>query len=170
MKNEKGVTLVSLTIYVIVAGIVIVLLSFLNANFFSRIADLTNRTNVTNEYSKFCSAFIRDLKSSDSVLEYNQNELRLSNGVVYEIRKQTTNSNGDETYAIYKDSIKVCENIKPKRINISDVNGNEVAEYVRTPYFAYDHLKNTVTVLLTFSKPQTDSYEFDLKQIFKVGY
>ena len=63
------------------------MLSFINANFFSKMKVLTNKTNVSSEYSKFCSFFIKDLKSSDSVLEYNENEIRFSNGSVYEIKK-----------------------------------------------------------------------------------
>lgn len=163
MKKQNGVTLASLTIYIIVAGIIVLMLSFLNANFFSKMTDLTNKTNVTNEYSKFCSAFIRDLKNSNSVLEYNQNEIRFSNGATYEIRKS---ENSSEKYAIYRDSVKICENIKEKYINLND--GEE--EYVKSPYFDYDHLNNTVTVALSFSNEKVDSsYEFNVRHLLKVG-
>lgn len=119
MKNKNGITMVSLTIYVIVAGIVVLMLGFLNANFFSRITELTGQTNVSNQYSRFCSYFVRDLKNSDSVTEYNKNEIKFSNGTTYEIRKL---QGDNEAYAIYRDSIKVCENIK----------GDEIK-----PYFDY---------------------------------
>lgn len=167
MKNQKGVTLASLTIYVIVAAIVMVMLAFLNANFFSRITELTNQTNVTNEYSKFCSSFVRDAKGSDSVVEYTQNQIIFSNGSTYEIRIL---DGTDDTYAIYKDSIKVCENIKGKYVNLSSDDPSEEENWVHSPYFEYDHVKRTVTVILDFANTKKDaSYEFPVQQIFKVG-
>ena len=175
MNNQKGVTLVSLTIYVIVAAAVVVLLAFLNVNFFARMKELTKMTNVTGESSKFCSSFIRDVKGSNSVLEYSDNELRLSNGVKYEIRKQAGSSGDGETYAIYKDSIKICENIKPKYIVLnSDKPIDEIPiderQYKRSPYFNYDHINNLVTAVLTFAKPNDNTYEFSMNQSFKLGY
>ena len=40
---NKGITITSLTIYVIVATIIVGILVFLNANFFSNINDLTEK-------------------------------------------------------------------------------------------------------------------------------
>lgn len=164
MKNQNGVTLVSLTIYVIVASIVIMIISFLNVNFFNRMTELTNQTTVSNQYSKFCSSFIRDVKGSASVLEYNQNEIRFSNGSVYEIKIQ---EGTEDLFAIYKDSIKVCDNIRAKYINALN---DENEKWVRTPIFDYDNINNEVSVALYFSNPNSeDSYNFYVQQVYAVG-
>lgn len=161
MKNQKGVTLASLTIYVIVAGIVVILLAFLNANFFSQMSDLTSKTKVTNQYSRFMSFFINDLKSSDTVLEYSQSEIKFSNGSKYEIRKMED----ENKYVIYRDSIKICENIVSKYFYIEDTD-----EYIHAPIFDYDHLTNTVTVALMFSSDTEGAQNaFETMQTYAVG-
>lgn len=160
--NQKGVTLTSLTIYVIVAGIVVVLLAFLNANFFSQMSDLTTKTSVTNEYSKFCSFFLQDLKASESVLEYNQTEIEFSNGAKYEIRKleKTSSDEKEDEYVIYRNQVKVCDSIIGKAEEIGETT-------IQTPYMDYNHEKNTVTVMLAFSNQK--DYTFTNNQTYLVG-
>ena len=170
MKNQKGVTLVSLTIYIIVAGIVFLIVAFLNANFFSRMSELINESKVTNEFSKFCSVFIRDVKNSESITEYNDKQLKFSNGAVYEVRKL---ENTEATYAIYRNSVKICESLKGKYIQILKNVGEEdeqEADWKLTPYFDYDYMENRVTTFLNFGNPKVDKgYEFEFQQTFKVG-
>ena len=163
MKKNRGVTLTSLTIYVIVAGIVVVLLSFLNANFFSQLSDLTSRTPITNEYSKFCSFFIQDLKASETVLEYNATEIEFSNGAKYEIRKLENTASDKEEYVIYRNGVKICDSIIGQYLEIQDGSG----AIIDTPYINYDHLKNTVTTILFFSNRK--NYSFETQQVYQVG-
>ena len=86
--KKRGITITSLTIYVIVATIVVLILVFLNANFFSNINDLTNKANIVSECLNFQSALIRDIKAENDVkvTDYNHNMIKLSNNVRYEIR------------------------------------------------------------------------------------
>ncbi|MBQ9266702.1 MAG: hypothetical protein IJ217_00185 [Clostridia bacterium] len=170
MKKENGVTLTSLTIYIITAGIIVVMLAFLNANFFSQMTELTNKTAVANEYSKFCSSFITDLKASNSVAEYNENAIKFTNGSLYEIR-ELKNADGTTTnrYAIYRNSVKLCENVASKYFELIDTSGNGIGEYVLSPYFDYDHLENTVRIILSFNKDGDTANEFDTQQIYLVG-
>ena len=161
MKSQSGVTLATLTIYVIVAGIVVIILAFLNANFFSQMSDLTNKTEVTNQYARFASFFVKDLKASKMVDEYNSNEVTFRNGAKYEIRK----SENEEKYVIYRDSIKICENIVPKYFYVEETD-----DYVKSPCFDYDHLENTVTAFLVFArKDANDKNIFESTQVYKVG-
>ena len=77
--NNKGITITSLTIYVIVATVIVLILVFLNANFFSNINDLTAKANIVSEGLDFKSALIRDLKSENDlkVTDYNNNMIRM---------------------------------------------------------------------------------------------
>lgn len=161
MKSQKGVTLATLTIYVIVASVVVIILAFLNANFFSQMSDLTTKTEVTNQYARFASFFVKDLKSSESVKEYNDSEVLFANGVKYEIRKLEN----EDKYVIYRDSVKICENIVPKYFYVEEID-----DYVKSPCFNYDHLENTITAFLVFARNNAnDKNVFESTQVYKVG-
>ena len=60
MKNNKGVTLASLTIYVIVLVIILVIFTFVSANFTSQITDVVGRGKISNESLKLYSFLIAD--------------------------------------------------------------------------------------------------------------
>lgn len=153
MKANKGISLVSLSIYVIVAAIVVGILVFMNANFFSKISDLTGKTEIINEHLKFISVFLKDSKNSEKVSEYSTTKIKFSNNVIYEIRVIEKENELENEYAIYRDSVKVCEGIT------KNADGG-------TPAFDYDYLNNTVTFSITFSKAD---YEWIENGTYKVG-
>ena len=152
MKNNKGVTLVSLSIYVIVAAVVVGSLTFLNMNFFSKIDVLTNETLISNEHSKFLAAFLKDLKNSEKVTEYTETRIKFSDNATYEIKIMEREESENE-YAIYRDSVKICDGIKTSNSGLA-------------PAFDYDYLENTVTVSLTF---RNADYEWVENGTYKVG-
>ena len=141
IKNKRGVTVASLTIYVLVATIVIGLLTFLNARFFKNISELTTESNVVNEKMKFMTSFIKDIKTSENitVLDYSSNSIRLSNNAAYEIRK-VSDANAEPKYAVYRNDVKIASNIIPANINGVD-----------TPYFDYNQNTNTLKYCLQFA-------------------
>ena len=142
--NKKGITITSLTIYVIVATIIVGILVFLNANFFSNINDLTDKANIVSECLDFKSAFIRDLKSENDmkVTDYNNNLIRLSNNVKYEIRVLDKNAE-DKKYAIYRNDVQIAKSI----VSHTVIDGQKVKE---GPFFEYDVTNNTVKVGIKF--------------------
>ena len=145
--NKKGITMTSLTIYVIVATIIVFILVFLNANFFSNINDLTDKANIVSECLNFKSALIRDIKAENDVkvTDYNQNMVRLSNDVKYEIRVLDKNVPDDEKkYAIYRNDVQIARSVVPHTQN----DGQSVKE---GPYFEYDVNTNTLKVGMKFS-------------------
>lgn len=103
MRRERGVTLTSLTIYVIVATILLGTLSFININFMSELGELTKRSKMTIEMMKFYSFFINDVKSADRVLEFSDNYIRFDNGVQYVIKyRANQNKKDNQEYNIYE--------------------------------------------------------------------
>ena len=142
-KNNKGITITSLTIYVVVATIIVAILAFLNAQFFANINELTAESNVASEKMDFQASFLKDIKSSDdiSVLNYSKNHILLSNNAKYEIRKvDDINIKNKETYAIFRNDIKIASNVIGTRINDID-----------TPYFDYDSNDKIIKVGLQFA-------------------
>lgn len=152
--NKKGVTMASLTIYIIVATIVVGILAFLNANFFANISDLTKKSNIVGDYLDFKSSFIKDIKSENNltIVDFNDNMIRLSNNIQYEFRIiESDNQEGDK-YAIYRNDVQIAKNIVPH----TETNGLEVKE---GPYFEYDSGTNTVKVRIKFYDGENEQFE-----------
>lgn len=103
MKSQKGVTLTTLTIYIIVSTILLGTLAFLNVNFMSELGELTKQSKITNEMTNFYSFFIQDIKSANKVLEFSEDFLRFDNGVQYTVKYRSNEKNEDnQTYEIYE--------------------------------------------------------------------
>ena len=57
MKSQKGITLISLTVYVIVMAIVVGVVAIISTFFYSNINDTNVDINPITEYTKFNSFF-----------------------------------------------------------------------------------------------------------------
>lgn len=117
MKNNKGVTLSSLTIYVIVLIVILVVLTFVSANFTSQISDVTARGNISNESLKLYSFLISDLKSANAVVEYADDFVRLDNDVKYSIKYISNRATEKMQYEIYRNDVLISENILDANFN-----------------------------------------------------
>lgn len=103
MKSSRGVTLTTLSIYIIVSTILLGTLAFININFMSELGELTKRSKLTNEMTKFYSFFIDDVKNADSVLEFSDNFLKFNNGIQYKVNyRSNTKEEGTQTYDVYE--------------------------------------------------------------------
>lgn len=109
MNNKKGVTLASLSIYIIVSIVVLSTLTFININFMSEIAELSAKSEYANETMSAISSLVKDIKSANRVLDYSDKHLVFDNGVKYSIKyransKATRNASGEieQTYDVYE--------------------------------------------------------------------
>lgn len=102
MKNNSGVTMLSLSVYIIVSVIVLATLSFLNINFMSQIADLTVKSEKSNEILKAQSFLLSDLKSANRVLEFSDKYLRIDNGIEYTVKYRSNERQEEQTFDIYE--------------------------------------------------------------------
>ena len=101
--NKKGVTLTSLSVYVVVSVIVLASLTFLNINYMSQIADLSKRSEDINEVLKVKSMMISDIKSAREIKQYSKDYLLLDNGVEYRIKyRANEEKETNQTYDIYE--------------------------------------------------------------------
>lgn len=111
MRDKKGVTLISLTIYVIALIIVLVILTFISANFTSQIMQVSNRGKVANENLKLYSFLISDIKAADSVVEFSDEYVRFDNDVKYYAKYIENNADEKMQYEIYRNNVLIAENI-----------------------------------------------------------
>ena len=138
MKSEKGVTLISIVVYIIGIMIVIAILSGLSNFFFQNKNELLDQSRYISEYNKFNMYFINDIKNNrtaeietiyqqekdenghnvDVIVDGNKVEagmrIILADGTVYTYRKITDKaSNGTQQndYGIYRNRAKICSGI-----------------------------------------------------------
>ncbi len=115
MKNQRGVTLTTLTIYIIVSTILLVTLAFINVNFMSELSELTKRSKNSSEILMIYSFFVNDVKSANSVVEFSESHLRFDNGVTYTIKyranSKTYGEQAYDVYEIYRDSKMITDQL-----------------------------------------------------------
>lgn len=113
MKNNRGVTLASLIIYIIGMIMVIGIISTLTTFFYKNIdvGDINNDT--TSQYTKFSSIFIDEVNKKNNfiidckTLEENGTKV---NYIIFSSGNQYTFKS--ENKSIYKNNIKICDNIE----------------------------------------------------------
>ena len=105
MKNNKGITLTSLIIYVIGMVIVVASISTLTTFFYKNIDTSAINDNTTTQYTKFLSYFTEEINNSNNrVVECKNNYIIFSSGNQYTYM--------EENKSIYKNKIKLCDNVE----------------------------------------------------------
>lgn len=109
MKSEKGITLISVTIYVIVITVVIGVLAIITTFFYKNTTDIYD-INPLTEYTRFNSYFTEEINREDirvlecgTLEEGNCNYIVFNNGVQYTFVP--------ENKGIYRNKVKICNNI-----------------------------------------------------------
>ena len=107
MKNNRGITLISLTMYVvafaILAGIIVTITSFFHTN----VTELSEETNSLGEFEKFNAVFLEEVKKADVKVVGIENEGRkiiFTSGAIYFFEQAEE--------GIYTNNIKMCEGVK----------------------------------------------------------
>ena len=145
MRNQKGITLIVLSIYIIAFTIVITLLANLSSYIYSNIHNISDSAIDLSEFNKFNMYFIDDIKNNNEALvnknltDENGNkyiQIAFADGDVYSY------TIGDDS--IYKNNQKIAkdivnfnaellENNKKKYIEISlRVGTNDKTNYAKT--------------------------------------
>jgi len=128
IRSKKGITLVSLTIYIIVMLIVVSIVSTISLYFYNNVLNVDDDSQNLAEFNKFNMYFLEETKKAGNMVvsvETNgegtskkTSQIRFSNDEVYTFIKQ------DE--AIYKGKARICENVKDCTFTTELVDGKEV--------------------------------------------
>ena len=108
MKNEKGITLVALVMYVILFSIAITILATISSYIFNNLDNISSEQISSEEFNKFNTYFVSDVKKSTvATVESEENSddltIKLDGGSTYTYKKSEN--------AIYKDKEKIARNI-----------------------------------------------------------
>lgn len=105
MKGQKGITLTSLTVYIIVMTIVISVVAFISTYFYKNVDSLSNDINPLTEYTKFNSFFSDEVNHNNiKILECKDNYVVFDNGIQYMYVL--------ENKAIYRNQVKIAQDIE----------------------------------------------------------
>ena len=126
MKNNRGITLTSLIIYVIGMVIVVSIIATLTTFFYKNI-NITDIKDTTSQYTKFSSIFLDEInRDNNSIVDcktFLEDENKVSY-IIFSSGNQYTFKG--ENGAIYKNNIKICEDIDECDFSYSFVD----SEYV----------------------------------------
>ena len=141
MKNEKGVTLISLTVYIIVMALVVGILAIITTFFYKNTIDIKDIDPIT-EYITFNTFITDEINHSNiKVLECKDNYIVFSNGVQYTFIPANK--------GIYRNKVKICRGIENCSFETGREDENDV---VRVVFKAQGQSKKNITYTLKNSK------------------
>lgn len=121
MKSEKGISLVSLIVYILAMAILTGILTVITNFFYSDMLNTETDVDVIVEYTKFNSYFSEEVnKSNIKVIESASDYIVFNNGVQYTYVLQNN--------AIYRNKVEICKGIQHCTFLEKIVNGNTVIE------------------------------------------
>ena len=111
MKNEKGITLISLIIYLIILTVFIAIVANMTRSFYSNVSEFEEGTESAVSVLKFNMYFLNDIKKENaSVKEINNDHIKISykNGEGINVVTQYS----IQDHALFKDKIKICDKVE----------------------------------------------------------
>lgn len=119
VKGDKGVTLASVTVYVIAFLMIVGTISTITTFFYSNLINTSDNSKNMAELTKFNLYFLQDIKKNNnnimSVAE-DKTYISFTSGNVYTFQDN----------AIYQNKIKICDNINNAQFKVEDSNGKKV--------------------------------------------
>lgn len=104
MKNERGITLISLIIYIVVMCIVVATLAIISDLFYANTDYIKENSKYVSEYNKFNMYFIEDVKNNKDIYQITDDQIIFEDGTIYTYK-------GDTDSSIYRNKVKICSNI-----------------------------------------------------------
>lgn len=115
MNGNRGVTIASLTVYIIAMLLVIAIIATITSFFYTNVSNLDTKSKNILEITKFNMYFIEETKKSkNKVLEVaaNKSKIIFSSGNTYTFQDE----------CIYLNSIRICENVKNAQFSVDEKN------------------------------------------------
>lgn len=117
MKSEKGITLISVTVYIIAMLIIITAVTVATAYYYNNVQTSKEKYDALGEYTKFNSYFLEEVNFEknrvveiESIEKSQQNNNYRTNYIVFSSNNQYTFI--EENKSIYKNNIKISSYIE----------------------------------------------------------
>jgi hypothetical protein len=131
MKNQKGVTLVALVIYVVVFSIVMAILAVITNFFHTNVIYVQDQANYAPEFNKFNMFFIEDVKTNrEATVVGNTIEFGDGTSYYFSLEQKAIYRDGkriakDVQAVTFKTSTETVRNTTKNIINVNISIGNE---------------------------------------------
>ena len=143
MKDERGITLIALIIYVIILTIVVAIVSNITTSFYSNVNEFDSDTESVVSILKFNMYFVKDIKRDEvTVKDIKNNYIILSyyneNGVKIDTQYSMQNN------SLYRDKVKICSNVDNVEFSMQDENvikiNFKIGDYEKTATYVIENL------------------------------
>ena len=129
MKSEKGITMVSLIIYVIAMLITITIITIVTSYFYKNVDITSDRYTYFSEFTKFESYISEEVNKTDNQIidigEVTEND-KTQNFVAFSSGNQYTYI--PENQAIYQNNVKIASGVEKCSFKEKFVNGKQAVE------------------------------------------
>ncbi len=120
MKNEKGITLITLILYVILMTFVVALISAVSSSFYASVNEFDHESESAVAFSKFNMYFVNDIKRDDvSIVENTDTYIVLSypaeDGNTEEVVEYSV-----QNRALYRNKVKICDDVEEISISVKE--------------------------------------------------
>ena len=116
MKKQKGITLISLTIYIIGLTFVLSIIAVVSSYFYKNVDTTNKQIEPLTEYTKFTSFFTEFIEDNDTkVLECGEDYIVFNNGVQYTYVQANK--------GIYYNKVKICRDVRMCTFEYNGQNG-----------------------------------------------
>lgn len=143
MKSEKGITLTSLVIYIVVATLIISTMAVLSTFFFNNINLVKDQDKYAPEFNKFVMFFVEDVKSNKKATVTN-NQVIFADGDTY-----TYNSNEQK---IYRNDTVIAKNVELASFTLAQETSdkNNTTKNIITVRFVIKDFDETMDFVLRY--------------------
>lgn len=146
MKSQKGITLISVTIYVIVMLITVAVVSVVTSYFYNNIQEYTVKTDSISEYTKFNSYFTEEVNTKNNKIlecsEINENDEVKEKYIVFSTNNQYTFIPNNKS--IYQNNVKIASGVEDCNFEHLIENGKNAVKVD----LKFEKLEKTVTYII----------------------
>ena len=121
MKSQRGITLISVTIYVIGITIAIAVVALLSSYFYKNIDIASKKVNPLTEFTRFSNFFSDEVNHKNiKVTQSASNFVLFSNDVQY--------SYVPGNKGIYRDTVKICRSVEYCNFQVKNEGGKTIVK------------------------------------------
>lgn len=118
-KNEKGITLVSLVIYIVIFVVIIGIMTTISTFFFGNIRTTMNVPRYASEFNKFVMFFGVDIKNNNTA-NVTSTSIEFENGTKYEFKNNR----------IYRNDLIIAEDVLECTFTSDTYNVNSITKNI----------------------------------------
>lgn len=135
MKTEKGITLTSVVVYVLIATALISSTALLSSFFFSNMSLIKEQNQYAPEFNKFSMFFIEDVKNNKSA-EVTTTKVTFADGTVYEYKSNEK--------AVYRNDTKITEKLDSFTFSSSEYVVSNTTKQIINVKMMIDGVPNSI--------------------------